>query len=73
MVENVSQQPLNVKSAKEELEASSKALADSLEQKGAAPQSPPIPEALKVKEEQTEIKTSSAGKDLADSDLEPDE
>lgn len=73
MVENVSQQPLNVKLAKEELEASSKALADSLEQKGEAPQSPPIPEALKVKEEQTEIKTSSAGKDLADSDLEPDE
>lgn len=73
MVENVSQQPLNVKSAKEELEASSKALADSLEQKPDSPQAPPIPEALKVKEEQTEIKTSSAGKDLADSDLEPDE
>jgi Collagen triple helix repeat (20 copies) len=73
MVENVSQQPLNVKSAKEELEASSKALADSLEQKGEAPQAKPIPEASKVKEQQTEIKTSSKGKDLEDSDLEPDD
>lgn len=73
VVENVSQQPLTVKSAKEELEQSSKDLADSLEQKPGTIQGKIIPEAQKVKQEQTEIKTNSPGQDLTDSDLEPDE
>ncbi|MTJ11849.1 hypothetical protein FJR11_04405 [Anabaena sp. UHCC 0187] len=73
MVESVSQEPLNIKSAKEELEATSKELADSLEQKPGTTQAKPIPEAAEVKREQDIIKTESAGKDLADKDLEPDE
>jgi hypothetical protein len=73
MVENVSQQPLNVKSAKEEAETASKELMDSLEQKDDSKQGPTIPEAKKVKTEQMEIVAASKGKDLAESDLTPDE
>ena len=73
MVENVSQQPLNVKSAKEEVETASKELMDSLEQKDDSKQGPTIPEAKKVKTEQMEIVAASKGKDLAESDLTPDE
>jgi hypothetical protein len=73
MVENVSQQPLNVKSAKEEMETASKEFTDSLEQKDGSKQGPTIPEAKKVKAEQMEIVAASKGKDLAESDLTPDE
>lgn len=73
IVENVSQQPLSVKSAKEELEAASKELADSLEQKEGSKQGAEIPEAKKVKEEQDTIINESKGKDLTPPDLEPDE
>jgi hypothetical protein len=73
VVENVTQQPLTVKSAKEELQASSKALGESLEQVGSAPQAKPIPEAKLVKKEQDESKLASEAKDLIGTDLEPDE
>jgi chaperonin cofactor prefoldin len=73
MVENVSQQPLNIKSAKEEAETASKEFMDSLEQKDDSKQGPTIPEAKKVKTEQMEIVAASKGKDLAESDLTPDE
>ncbi|MBD2571066.1 hypothetical protein [Anabaena lutea] len=66
IVENVSQQPLNVKSAKEDLEQSAANLADSLEQKEGAPQGKEIPEAKKVKEAEDAGKAVSAGKDITD-------
>jgi hypothetical protein len=73
MVENVSQQPLNVKSAKEEVETASKELMDSLEQKDDSKQGSTIPEAKKVKAKQIEIVAASKGKDLNEGDLTPDE
>jgi hypothetical protein len=72
IVENVSSQPQTVKSAKDELAASSAALADSLEQKPNAPQGKIIPEAAQIKTEQIAVIASSAGKDLVEEDLEPD-
>ncbi|AFZ56914.1 hypothetical protein H6G54_12075 [Anabaena cylindrica FACHB-243] len=73
VVENVSQQPLTIKASKEEVEESSKALADSLAQEEGKPQGKEFPEAKLVKAEQEETKINSAGKDLSTPDLEPDE
>ncbi|MTJ56024.1 hypothetical protein FJR38_26925 [Anabaena sp. UHCC 0253] len=72
IIENVSQQPLSVKSSKEELEASSAALFDSLEQKDDAPQGKEIPEAKKIKDADDLAKVVSEGAIMSESDLEAD-
>ncbi|WP_016951666.1 hypothetical protein [Anabaena sp. PCC 7108] len=66
MVENVSQQPLNVKSAKEDLEESAKNLADSWEQNEGAAQGKEVPEAKQEKEKRTADKDESKGLDIED-------
>ncbi|MBO1055962.1 MAG: hypothetical protein HEQ27_05300 [Dolichospermum sp. JUN01] len=72
MIENVTQQPLNVKSAKEEIDNAFKELSESLEQKDGSKQGSAIPEASKVKADQSDIVAASPGKDLTDADIEPD-
>ena len=74
-VEQVSQEPLNVKSAKEQLETSSKELFDSLEQKDEKKQGKELPEANKVKEAMDKAKEESTGVDkiLADAYEDDDE
>ncbi|MBK1987285.1 hypothetical protein A0J48_007005 [Sphaerospermopsis aphanizomenoides BCCUSP55] len=63
-VEQVSQEPLNVKSAKEQLESESATLADTLAQKPNGRQGKEIPEAEKEKEEFDAGKDASKGKDV---------
>jgi hypothetical protein len=61
MVEQVTQEPLNVKSAKEGLEAASKELADSMAQEPNSKQGKEIPEAKVVKEDEDGKKVESKG------------
>ena len=72
-VEQISQEPLNVKSAKEGLEAASKELADSLEEKEGSQQGKELPEAKKVKETADKDKKDAEGTPKTLSDAFPDD
>lgn len=67
-VEQVSREPLNVKSAKEQLQADSEELSKTLAQKPGSKQSTEIPEAETVKAEFEAGKTASKGVDLEPED-----
>ncbi len=74
MVEQISQEPLNVKSAKEGLEIASKELADSLSQEESAKQGKEVPEAKKVKEEEKTKEDDSSPQEYPDfTDCFPDD
>jgi hypothetical protein len=67
LVEQVSQEPLNVKSAKEDLENTAKELADSLAQETGSKQGKEVPEAKQEKEKRDSDKNESKGVDINDS------
>jgi hypothetical protein len=73
MVENVTQQPLNVKSAKKETEDALKELNDSLAQKPDAPKGKEFPEPEELKKDFEEGVDASPGKDIEVKDLDPDD
>ncbi|NET72925.1 MAG: hypothetical protein F6K62_18930 [Sphaerospermopsis sp. SIO1G2] len=73
VVEEVSQQPQNIKDAKKEVSDNAEQLSKDIGQALDGKEGIKFPEAAKVKAEQEASKTVSKGKDITDLDLEPDE